>query len=221
MKKLSIIILAIICLMPLFVNAQTKKVKETFNEDDKVHFDWEEYVDKKGGVEIKEGCLLLTNKEKNSSRMVFVNLPIDVEKNFKITAAIIVPNLNDKEYFGITIDNTEKDFTKQAFFIQEGWLKFAVIQNDVEGNEYDEIEASNQRYITLYREFKRIKLKGGKNQTVNAVIEKKGKKLIFSINNMQVYEIYHKAADFLTAPCLGFIVNGNNSLKIDEIVIEQ
>lgn len=100
-------------------------------------------------------------------------------------------------------------------------VKFAVIQNDVEGNEYDEIEASNQRYITLYREFKRIKLKGGKNQTVNAVIEKKGKKLIFSINNMQVYEIYHKAADFLTAPCLGFIVNGNNSLKIDEIVIEQ
>lgn len=212
----------IACLLPMFVNAQTKKIKETFNADDKVHFDWEEYVDKKGGVEIKDDCLILTNKEKGTAKMTFVNLPINIENSFKITTSMIIPNLNDKECFGITIDNSE-DFEKLCFFIKENKLKVSIIQNDVQtDDEFDEAEESVYKYsIKSSDNPKKIKLSGGKNVPVNIVIEKKGKKFIVSINNMTVYEKYFKSNNFMTSPTLGFIVKGNNVLKIDEIVVEQ
>ncbi|MBQ7532784.1 MAG: hypothetical protein IJT45_03695 [Bacteroidales bacterium] len=226
MKRRIIIVLATLCLFPLFAKAQTKRINETFNADDKVRFEWEEYVDKKGGVEIKDDCLLLTNKEKGTSKMTSVNLPISVENSFEISVSMIVPNLNDKEYFGITIDNTE-DYIKKAFFIKENLLKFRIIQNEIEGDEYDDNSESMQSYAFLtgangkpIGENKKIKLNGGKNIPVNVVIEKKGKKLILSINNMKVFEKEYKSSDFMTSPTLGFIVNGNNSIKIDEITVE-
>lgn len=44
MKKTSYILLMIACMLPMFANAQTKRIKETFNSDDKIRFEWEEYV---------------------------------------------------------------------------------------------------------------------------------------------------------------------------------
>lgn len=149
MKKLSNIVLMIAFMLPMFANAQTKKIKETFNADDKVRFEWEEYVDKKGGVEIKEGCLLLTNKEKNSSRMVFVNLPISVKNSFKISTSIIVPNLNDKEWFAITFDNT-KDHHKMAFYIKENLFRYKEIQIDYTDDDFAEYDPTMARITTIW-----------------------------------------------------------------------
>lgn len=219
MKKTSYILLMIACMLPMFANAQTKRIKETFNSDDKIRFEWEEYVDKKGGVEIKDDCLVITNKDKNTSRMVFVNIPINVKNSFKISTSIIVPNLNDKEWFAITFDNT-KDHHKMAFYIKENFFRFKEIKIDYTDDDLEEYDPTMARITTIWQDRRiPIKLKGGKNITVNFVIEKKGENLILSINNMKVDEL--PVGDDLKSANLGFIVNGNYSIKIDEILVEQ
>ena len=60
-------------------------------------------------------------------------------------------------------------------------------------------------------------LSGGKNKNVEVIIEKKGKKLIFSVDNMEVISIT-RDINFTT---FGFFVEGNNVLKVDEVSVEQ
>jgi hypothetical protein len=221
MKRLSILLI-IAWLIPFLAKAQIN-ITETFNSDDKLSFDWEEYADKKGSALVMDGQLVLTCKDKNSLRMVFVNLPLNVEADFKISSTLIVGNINDKDLFGVSIDND--DFVKLGFFMAEDFFYCGYYENSI--NYYGEsTETTNALSIIegqgKYKgEYKPIKLKGGKNQTVKTVLEKKGKKLIFSVNNVKVYEKPYKSNDFLVTPYLGFITTGNSVLKIDEVKVEQ
>ena len=52
---------------------------------------------------------------------------------------------------------------------------------------------------------------------MEVIIEKKGKKLIFSVDNMEVISIT-RDINFTT---FGFFVEGNNVLKVDEVSVEQ
>jgi hypothetical protein len=62
-----------------------------------------------------------------------------------------------------------------------------------------------------------IILKSGKNKEVVIIIEKKGPKLIFSVDNMEAVQIT-KDIRFNT---FGFQVENANTIKVDEVVIEQ
>ena len=215
MKKISIILL-FACLIPLCAKAQIN-IKETFNSDDKLRLDWEEYADRRGSALVMDGQLVLTCKEKNHARMVFVNLPINVEKDFKISSSIIVKHISDNEWFGISIDDNE--FIKLGFFMSEDFLYVGYYENST--SNFGDSDESTKDYRIIKGDGKVIKLKSGKNVTVNTILEKKGKKLIFSINNVKVYEKYHKNSDFFVAPRLGFITEGVSEIKIDEVKIEQ
>ena len=215
MKKISIILL-FACLIPLCAKAQIS-IKETFNSDDKLRLDWEEYADKRGSALVMDGQLVLTCKEKDHARMVFVNLPINVEKDFKISSSIIVKHISDNNWFGISIDDNE--FIKLGFFMSEDFLYVGYYENST--SNFGDSDESTKDYRIIKGDGKVIKLKSGKNVTVNTILEKKGKKLIFSINNVKVYEKYHKNSDFFVAPRLGFITEGVSEIKIDEVKIEQ
>lgn len=215
MKRLSFLLIAA-WLIPFLAKAQIN-ITETFNSDDRLRFDWEEYADKKGSALVMDGQLVLTCKDKNSARMVYVNLPLNVETDFKISSTLIVEKINEENVFGISIDND--DFKKIGFFMAENYLFVGYYDNSVE--HWGESDESTRDYRILNGERKIIKLKSGKNQIVKTVLEKKGKKLIFTVNNMKVYEKPYKTTDFLVAPYLGFITTGNSVLKIDEVKIEQ
>ena len=215
MKRIKIILL-FACLIPLCTKAQIN-IKETFNSDDKLRLDWEEYADRRGSALVMDGQLVLTCKEKDHARMVFVNLPINVEKDFKISSSIIVKQINDDNWFGISIDDNE--FIKLGFFMSENYLYVGYYENST--NNYGDSDESTKDYRIIKGDGKVIKLKSGKNVTVNTLLEKKGKKLVFTINNVKVFEKYHKNSDFLVAPRLGFITEGVSEIKIDEVKIEQ
>lgn len=215
MRRLALLIL-VAWLMPFCTNAQIN-ITETFNSDDRIRLVWEEYADENGSALVMDGQLYLTCKDKNSARMVFVNLPINVELDFIITSTLIVSNINDDDFFGISIDND--DFVKLGFFLSENSLYAGYYENSVEI--FGEKNESNSVCRKLVGERKAIKLKSGKDQIVKTVLEKRGKKIIFTVNNMKVYEKTYKTSDFIVAPCLGYITKGNTVLKIDEVKIEQ
>jgi hypothetical protein len=180
------------------VFAQNPAIIEKF--DDKVFLDWQEYADKNASAIVKAGFLELQCKEKERAAIVLVDLPISVESDFKISGKIIVPKLNDENRFGIIIDMDE-DFNKCIFLLKESLFSCYVY--------------GNGKFVT--GEERRIKLKGGKNQTVDFVLERRGNKYIFSTNNMKIFEYRRK----ITSPVFGFYTENESLIKIDELVIEQ
>lgn len=216
MKRIVLLFL-IAWLIPFGSKAQIN-ITETFNSDDRIRMVWEEYADDNGSALVMDGQLYLTCNDKNGSRMVFVNLPINVELDFKITSTLMVSDINDDNIFGVSIDND--DFVKLGFLLSENSLYVGYYENSVE------IFGERNESMSTFRkleggERKKIKLKSEKDQIVKTILEKKGRKIIFTVNNMKVYEKTYKVSDFIVAPCLGYITSGNSVLKIDEVKVEQ
>lgn len=179
------------------IYAQEKMVfKETF-ESNKLQ--WDETYDKSSYAVVQDGFLVLKNDD-NETRSV-ADFPIDIEKNFKISFKIIAEKINDENWFGI-IYNYEDENNYSCFFVQE--KKFKVI-NKRNG------ESSISRKSDII-------LKSGKNIEVNIVVEKKGQKLIFTVDNMEVVSLT-KPLQFGT---FGFCsTKDKNTIKVDEVIIEQ
>lgn len=171
------------------------------NFDDKIHFDWQEYADKSGSALIKVGVLELTCKEDEKAKTVECELPLRIEGDFKISATIRCPEINDSNYFGIIIDKDE-NLNKCLFLLKESQFKCCLY------NSNKPIEFSDTRPV---------KLKGGRNQTVDIVLERKGGKYIFSMNNMEIYKWSRdiKSADF------GFYTENKSTICIEEVKVEQ
>ena len=195
MKKVLLIAFVLICTT---INAQEKiTIKETFENN---RLKWEEYYEKEFSGTIEDGYYVLENKKADTAIYAIANLPIIVEKNFKITVKLLVPQLNDKYYFGI-IYNFKNSNNCSKFKLTEG--KFKIIDKE-NGNE-------SLNYQT------QIILKSGKNKEVLVEIIKKGTKITFNVDDMEVYQDVGK----IEYSKFGFFVEGKNTIKVDEITIEQ
>ena len=96
MKNIIFTVCIFIC---AFANAQDKIiVKEDFENN---KFQWEEFFEKEYSGNIQDGYYVLQNKKKDYLVRSVTELPINVDKNFKITFKLLVPQLNDEYYFGI------------------------------------------------------------------------------------------------------------------------
>lgn len=197
-KYLFILVLAAACSFAPESSAQNVIVE---NFDDKIHFDWQEYADKSGSALIKNGALELTCNEDEKAKTVECELPLRIEGDFKISATIQCPTINDKNFFGIIIDKDE-NLNKCLFLLKESQFMCCVY------NRHKPIEFADTRPI---------KLKGGKKQTVNIVLERKGGKYIFSMNNMEIYKWSRsmKSSDF------GFYTENKSTIRIVEVKVEQ
>lgn len=197
-KYMFITILAAFCSLAEIVCAQNVIVE---NFDDKVHFDWQEYADKYGSALIKNGVLELACNEDEKAKTVECELPLRIEGDFKITATIRCPVLNDKNFFGIIIDKDE-NLNKCLFLLRESEFMCCVY------NRHKPSEFSDSRPV---------KLKGSRDRTVEIVLERKGGKYIFSMNNMEIYKWARsmKSADF------GFYTENKSKILIEEIKVEQ
>ncbi|MDR3287039.1 MAG: hypothetical protein LBT27_06325 [Prevotellaceae bacterium] len=192
------ILLLFVLALPINILAQNPTIVETF--DDKVSLDWQEYADKKASALIQNGFLELQCKEKGKAATVQVELPISVEHDFKLYSKIMVHKINDENRFGIIIDMDE-NFNKCLFLLKES-LFSCHIYNDGKMVSGDE---------------RPIKLKGGKNQVVDIILERRGNKYIFYMNNMKIYEFRRN----LTSPVFGFYTENESSISIDEFKMEQ
>ena len=193
-------IIFLICILTtsVFVNAQEKMViKETFDNN---KFQWDEFYEKEYSGSIQDGYYILQNKKDGFLVQSTTELPINIDYNFKITFKFLVPKVDDKYYFGI-IFNYEDENNYSNFLVSEKKYR---IWNEVNGTR----SISRQSSIIL---------KSGRNKEVIIEIEKKGNKLIFRVDNMEAVSITKK----LNFNTFGFQVEDSNTIKIDEVVIEQ
>jgi hypothetical protein len=182
----------------VFANAQDKiVVKEDFDNN---RLQWEEFFEKEYSGSVQDGYYVLQNKKKDYLVRSVTELPIDIDKNFKITFKFLIPNLNDEYYFGI-IFNYEDENNYSNFLVSEKKYK---IWNRVNGIN----SLSRQNSIIL---------KSGKNREVLIEMEKKGDKLFFRVDNMDAATVTKK----LHFNTFGFQVENANTIKVDEVIIEQ
>lgn len=192
------------------MSAQKVTMVDTFDEG---KFQWEEYYEENQTASIMDGYLLLENKTNaikgqsgfgvsvaTPSAIVATELPIEIARNFKIDIKFLIPKLSKDKFFGFVFDyQDENNYSK--FVVAEN--KFVIynvangIQSRVHGSQ--------------------IILKSGKDKEVNFEVIKKGPKLHFTVDKMEVFSYTRN----LTNASFGFIVEGAHKIMIDEISIEQ
>lgn len=188
----------IILMLPLCVVAQDKFViTDTF---DGGKFQWDEAFEKDYTVCIMDGYYLVENKDNNRSVFGTADMPIEVGKNFKLKVKINVPKIKKDKYWGIIFDFVDED-NFSAFLVAEKKCKIVNI-----------IDGRSRRVRQLP-----IILSAKKNKDVVIEVERKSNKLTFSVDEMEAATITR----LLSSTCFGFIVEGENSIKVDEISIEQ
>jgi hypothetical protein len=195
MKKIFFLVFVLIC---SFVHAQEKTVvKETFESN---KFRWDEFFEKEYSGSIQDRCYVLQNKKDGFLVHSVTELPINIDNNFKITFKFLIPKLDDKYYFGV-IFNYEDENNYSSFLVSEKKFKILNRVNSVNS-------ISRQGGIIL---------KSGKNKEVIIEIEKKGKRLVFNVDNMEAMTITKK----LDFNAFGFQVENANTIKVTEVLIEQ
>ena len=181
-----------------FVNAQEKMVvKETFDSN---RFQWDEFYEKEYSGSIQDGYFVLQNKKIGFLVRTVTELPINIDNNFKVTFKFLVPQLNDKYYFGIIFDYKDEN-NYSNFLVTE--KRFKMVNREKGTN-----SLSRQNALIL---------KSGKNKKVTIELEKKGSKLIFRVDDMEAVSITQK----LNFNTFGFLVEDANTIMVDEVVIEQ
>lgn len=196
MKKiLAIVVCLLFCDL---IEAQEKRViKENFENNT---FQWDEYYEKNYSCGIRDGYLLLENKDENFIVWTSVEFPIDAEGNFEITFNLCPEKIDDETWFGILF-NYEDEGNYSKFIVQE---KNSRLVNRKNGEE------SISKKIPII-------LKKGKEKQVKIELIKKSKKLNFLVDDMDVLTI-SKEVEYNTFGC---IVEGKNSLKVTEVTVEE
>lgn len=191
-------VLMVFCLLSFyFAEAQSKRViKDNFETN---RFQWEEYYEKKTSASIQEGYLELDCDEDDLSSWSVAELPIDVDRNFDVSFSFHA-DVDDDYWFGIVF-NYEDANNFNYLIVQEKQFRLV---NRVNG-----VSSISRRNAII--------LKKGRNKDVKIAMNKKGKKLIFLVDDMEVISVTKS----MTSNVFGCIVVGDNTIKLQEVVMEQ
>ncbi len=185
------------------LNAQEMNViTETF-DDNNNRFYLPEFYHKKYSAAIKDGFYEikgLKNPKKQEEEDVIAKLPIDVERNFKVTFKFLIPNFKKKSVLLIGTNNVEYMLSPKELTVLLGQKR-----------------VDNPNELIPKVEKLSIILDNGKNKEILVAVEKKGRNTKFYVNEM---EVYSSKEIIFVEPNFGF-GNGCNVLKIDEIKVEQ
>ena len=196
MKRVTFILLCIFSFC--FVNAQGKRIIKDNFETNK--FQWEEFYEDSYSSSIQDGFLELKNEDEEKMAWSIAELPINTDRNFDISFNFHVKEINDEYWFGIVFNYEDSD-NFNYLIVQE--KRFQLI-NRVNG-------------VSSIIRRNNIILKEGDEKDVKIVMNKKGKKLTFLVDEMEVVSVT-KNIDNNTFGC---IVVGENSIKLTEVVMEQ
>lgn len=194
MKKI-LFIAALLC-TALATNAEKITRTDDFT-DAESKFGFDAVGDKKHTVSLDGEYLVITSKK--DWYTVGTRFPVIARQNFKISYKLLFPKLDEDHVFGLVFNYDEDENKGDILYITEN--KFYIV--DSEGTKLGKAE--------------KLKLKKGKNVEVNVDIEKKGKKILISINGV---DFVNEDLEIKTS-YMGFIVNEKNTLKVDQIKITQ
>lgn len=195
MKKIILLIIGVLSIH--YAEAQGKRIiKDSFENN---RFQWEEFYEKTCSSSIQDGYLELKNDEENASVWSVVELPIDVERNFDLFFNFQADIVNDY-WFGIVF-NYEDANNFSCFIVQE--KRFHLI-NRVNG-----VSSISRRNDII--------LKKGRNKDVKISMKKKGRKLFFEVDEMEVIIVTKNIINNV----FGCIIVGENSIKLTEVMVEQ
>lgn len=195
MKK---ILFVIALLFGVSVAGNAEKVTRTDDfTDAESKFGFEATGDKKHTVTLDGEYLVITSKK--DWYTVGTRFPVRAKENFKISYKLLFPKLDDEHVFGLVFNYDEDENSGDILYITEN--KFYIV--DANGTKLGKAE--------------KIKLKKGKNVEVTVDIEKKGKKLLLSINGV---DFTNEDLEIKTS-YMGFCVNEKNTLKVDQIKVTQ
>ena len=188
----------VFCLLSFyFAEAQGKRViKDNFETN---RFQWEEFYEKKASASIQEGYLELDCDEDDLSAWSVAELPIDVDRNFDVSFSFHA-DVDDDYWFGIVF-NYEDANNFNYLIVQEKQFRLV---NRVNG-----VSSLSRRNAII--------LKEGRNKDVKIAMNKKGKKLTFLVDDMEVISVTKS----MTSNVFGCIVVGDNTIKLQEVVMEQ
>jgi hypothetical protein len=194
MKK----ILFIAALLCACMASNAEKVTRTDDfKDGESKFGFDATADKKHSALLDGEYLVLSSKKGWFN--YGTRFPVRAKENFKISYKLLFPKLDEDHVFGLVFNYDEDEDKGDILYITEN--KFYIFDKD--GTKLGKAE--------------KLKLKKGKDVPVNIDIEKKGKKLIISINGV---DFINEDLEIKTS-YMGFCVNEKNTLKVDKISITQ
>ncbi len=181
------------------INAQnTYEVIDNMSDN---KFRWEEYYYNDHSNSFVDGYMVLENKMKDLAAFSITDLPLSVDRNFKISTSVTVSKIDKKSKFGFLF-NFEDSNNYTSFILSENHCKVCSCKNGI----YSTVKQMD------------IILKSGRNRDVTIEIERKGSKMVFSVDDMEFISITKKTIDY---PSFGYIVYDQNKLKVDEVKIYQ
>lgn len=187
----------LLCLMSFCsVEAQDKRIiKDNFESN---RFQWGEFYENKGSASIEDGFLKLDCDDDKSFAWTVAELPLDIDRNFNLTYNFYA-DVDDDYWFGIVF-NFEDENNFNCFVVQEKRFRLINMVNGV---------------LSISRRSGIILKEGDKN--VKIVMNKKGKKLVFHVDDMEVISV----TKGITSNVFGCIVLGDETIKLTEVVMEQ
>ena len=201
MKRIFISVIAVLLAFNIFSQNEGNIRKETFDNN---AFRWEDIVLKKKSALIQDGYLVLKATAKDPISIT-TRFPMDVQRNFKITAKFLLPQYDSKSgfpVFGIVFDESDA-------------IRRFVIGNIVDGKKIKNgaLLNINGKQETRAMPFNFSK----KNAEVTIIVENRGGILSFSVNGMTVFSDVRVS---LNSSRWGFVAAGGE-VKVDEIIIYQ
>lgn len=161
---------------------------------------WDEDYQKEYTVSVLDGYLELKCNKEDQRAYTVTELPINSEANFKVTSKYTAPKISDNCFFGI-IFNFEDENNYSYFVVAE---KRFIVFNRING--IDNISRRNSIVLTK-----------GRDKDVVIEMERKGNKLVFNVDEMEAISITKRSVN----STFGYIVLGNNTIKVNEAIIEQ
>lgn len=172
-------------------------VHESFDQN---KFNWDESFTENGTAVLINNMLKLENNSDAIPISSICNLPISSDEDFTASVVLNKPQINEEDYVGIVF-NYEDEFNYYVFLVRER-------------------EACIGRYHD--GKFRRIRTnpiilqKGDKNDVI-LLIQRKGKNIIFSIDNMEV----KKHPIDVINNTFGVILFGEGELSVSSVEIKR
>lgn len=196
MKKVIFVqLFALICNVCLAQELIT--VQENFDQN---KFNWDELFSENGSIVLVNEMLMIENKSDTQPINAICNLPIAFDEDFTASVVFNKPKINDKNFLGIVFNYEDED-NYWLFLVKE---KEAWIGRFHEGK------------------FRRVRtnpiiLKKGDKNDVLLQLERSGRNITFSVDNMEVKK--HQAN--VINNTFGIILFGKGKLNVSSVEVKH
>ncbi len=203
MKMNKFMALALCLVMGSAVASADVIVKEDFQGATRLS--WSEYILGKTSATVKDGFLEIKSKPSLVAALlggqtyarVSTVLPIEINTDFVIRTTLCPEKIDYTSLFGIEFDR-DKWFNSYSFLICQDWCA---------------VQVAGKTVTSIP-----VKVEGGKKQEIQLVVTKTGGICKIEINGMTATSF---RMDDLYYPHFAFVVNGDNTVKVTEFIVEQ